>query len=84
MLFRSLLYYTQLMSFRCAIARAEIGFGDAPASIVLPMPPCNERDPHAIPSDARPYVNVPLNANTVSVRLTWADSGQTVVKRFSR
>lgn len=79
-----LLYYTQLMSFRCAIARAEIGFGDAPASIVLPMPPCNERAPHAIPSDARPYVNVPLNANTVSVRLTWADSGQTVVKRFSR
>ena len=72
------------MSFRCAIARAELGYGDAAPSVALAMPPCNERDPHAIPSDARPYVNVPPHVNRVSVRLIWADGGQSAIKAFSR
>ena len=77
-------YYTQLMSFRCAIAKAEIGYGDVPPTNVLPMPPCNERDPHSIPSDAKPYVSVPAALKMVSVRLTWADGSQSPVKVFSR
>jgi hypothetical protein len=72
------------MSFRCAIARAELGLGDAPPSTVLAMPPCNERNPNAIPSDARPYVTVPADVKSVTVRLWWADGGQSQVKTFSR
>ena len=79
-----LLFYTQIMSFRCAVARAELGNGDAAPSIVLPMPPCDERNPHAIPADARPYVTVAANVRSVSVRLFWADGGQSAVKVFSR
>ena len=80
----NLLYYTQLMSFRCAIAKAEIGFGETAPETLLPMPACNERDPHAIPADARPYVTVPANVKMVSVRLTWANGGQSPVKSFGR
>jgi hypothetical protein len=78
-----LLYYTQLMSFRCALAKVEIGVGDGALNAV-PMPPCNERDPNAIPADAKPYIGVPASAKRVSVRLTFADGGQSPVKIFTR
>jgi class 3 adenylate cyclase len=79
-----LLYYTQLMSYRCAIAKAEIGIGDAQPNVELAMPACNERDPNGIPSDAKPYVTVPTSVKSVKLRLTWRDGGQSEVKTFWR
>ena len=45
-----LVYYTQLMSFRCAIREARIGIDSAVPDKVLNMPPCDPRDPSAIPA----------------------------------
>ena len=49
-----LVYYTHLMSYRCAIREVRIGIDTAVPDKVLKMPACNSRDPSAIPSDAQP------------------------------
>jgi class 3 adenylate cyclase len=79
-----LLYFTHLVGNRCAIGRAEIGLDDGPLEYELPLPPCDEADPHAIPPDAKPYVSVPKATRSVSVQLTYADGTQSEVKTFRR
>ena len=44
-----LVYYTQLMSYRCAIREARVGIDTAVPDKVLKMPPCDPRDPSVIP-----------------------------------
>ena len=76
--------YRQLVSNRCAIARASIGFGDGPPRTPLPLPPCNETNPYAIPGETRAVLSVPDSAERVEVQLTYADGTQSAVKAFSR
>ncbi len=45
-----LVYYTHLMSYRCAIREARVGIDTAVPDKVLKMPPCDPRDPSAIPA----------------------------------
>jgi len=44
-----LVYYTPLMSYRCAIREVRVGIDSAVPDRVLKMPPCDLRDPRAIP-----------------------------------
>ena len=50
-----LVYYSQLMSYRCAIREARMGIDSAVPDKVLKMPPCDPKDPSAIPYQAQPY-----------------------------
>ena len=79
-----LLYYTQLMSFRCAIREVRIGVDSSVPDRVLPMPPCNLKDPNSIPENANPYVKMPSNVKSVSVELTYRDGTTSEVKTFRR
>lgn len=79
-----LLYYTHLVSYRCAIQKAEIGYnGDNPA-IPLPMPACDERNPHAIPAGALPYLRVTPDIESATMRLTYIGGEISEVKTFRR
>jgi hypothetical protein len=49
-----LVYYTQLRSYRCAICEVRVGIDTAVPDKVLKTPPCDPRDPSAIPHDAQP------------------------------
>ena len=79
-----LLYYTHLMSYRCAIRQFRIGIDSTIPDKVIAMPPCNERDPMAIPADAQPYLKVPPATALVSVELTFRDGSVSEVKTFRR
>lgn len=79
-----MVYYTHLMSYRCAIREARIGIDTAVPDRVLKMPPCNMRDPHAIPSEAQPYLRLPGAAKSVSVELTYRDGSVSEIKTFRR
>ena len=48
-----LVYYTHLMSYRCAIREVRIGIDTAVPDQVLTMPPCDMKDPSAIPYEAQ-------------------------------
>jgi uncharacterized caspase-like protein len=79
-----LVYYTQLMSFRCAIREARIGIDSAVPDKVLKMPSCDPRDPSAIPHDALPYLKLAPTTKSVSVELTYRDGSVSEIKTFRR
>jgi hypothetical protein len=79
-----LVYYTQLMSYRCAIREARFGIDTTVPDKVLKMPPCDLRDPSAIPHDAQPYVKLPPATKSVSVELTYRDGSVSEIKSFRR
>ena len=80
----ALLSVTQLVSNRCAISRALIGFGDNAPREPVPLPPCNEQNPYAIPANARSVLNIPPDTETVQVQLTYADGTESTVRTFRR
>ena len=79
-----LVYYTQLMSYRCAIREARVGIDTAVPDKVLKMPPCDPRDPSSIPGDAVPYLKLPAATKSVSVELTYRDGSVSEIKSFRR
>jgi hypothetical protein len=79
-----LVYYTQLMSYRCAIREARVGIDTAVPDRVLKMPPCDARDPSAIPHDGVPYLKLPPETKSVSVELTYRDGSVSEIKSFRR
>jgi uncharacterized caspase-like protein len=79
-----LVYYTHLMSYRCAIRQVRIGLNSTIPDHAIAMPPCNEKDPMAIPADAQPYMKVPPTTALVSVEITYRDGSVSEVKTFRR
>src|SRR6202795_2008804 len=79
-----LVYYTQLMSYRCAIREARFGVDTAVPDKVLKMPPCDIKDPSVIPSDAQPYLKLAPSTQSVSVELTYRDGSVSEIKSFRR
>jgi len=79
-----LVYYTHLMSYRCAIRQVRVGLNSTIPDRAIAMPPCNEKDPMAIPADAQPYLKVPPTTALVSVEITYRDGSVSEVKTFRR
>src|SRR5665213_620324 len=79
-----LVYYSHLMTYRCAIREARVGIDSAVPDKVLKMPPCDVRDPSAIPGDAVPYLKLPAATKSVSVELTYRDGSVSEIKSFRR
>jgi hypothetical protein len=77
-----LVYYTQLMSYRCAIREARIGIDTAVPDKVLKMPPCDLKEPNAIPASAQPYLKLAPTTQFVSVELTYRDGSVSEIKSF--
>ena len=79
-----LVYYTHLMSYRCAIREVRIGIDTAVPDRVLNMPPCDMKDPSSIPYDAKPYLKLSPANQFVSVELTYRDGSVSEIKSFRR
>jgi uncharacterized caspase-like protein len=79
-----LVYYTHLMSYRCAIREVRVGIDSTVPDKVLKMPPCNPRDPSVIPHEATPYLKLAPATRSVSVELTYRDGSVSEIKSFRR
>jgi hypothetical protein len=79
-----LVYYTHLMSYRCAIREVRVGIDSAVPDEVLKMPPCDPRDPSVIPHDSQPYLKLAPATKSVSVELTYRDGSVSEIKSFRR
>ncbi len=53
-----LVYFTQMLSYRCAIKEVRYGFNGGSLEKAIDMPACNEKDPYAIPDNYLPYFKV--------------------------
>ena len=81
---RDVLHFASLVSHRCAIERAVVGFDGGPLDTTLPLPPCDERNPQSLPPDAAISVEIPKPVRTVFVQLTYFDGTQSEVRTFRR
>jgi hypothetical protein len=79
-----LVYYTHLMSYRCAIREVRVGIDSTVPDKVLQMPACDLRDPSAIPHSATPYLKLAPNTKSVSVELVYRDGTVSEIKSFRR
>ncbi len=48
-----LVYFSHLMSYRCAIKSVRYGLDGAPPDTAYPLPPCDPDNPYALPADVR-------------------------------
>jgi class 3 adenylate cyclase len=79
-----LLYFTHLVSYRCAIEKVEIGFnGEAPKEVIA-LPPCDPANPYNVPGHARPYLNLRPDIESATLRLTFVGGEMSEVKTFPR
>jgi hypothetical protein len=79
-----LVYYTHLVSYRCAIRSVKIGIDTAVPDKAVALPNCDLKDPSAIPHNAAVHMKLPPNAKSVSVELTYRDGTTSEVKTFRR
>ena len=78
-----LLSFAGLVSNRCAIARALIGYGDDAPRDRIPLPACDATGPASMPSSTA-YVRLPDGTDSVQVQLTYADGTESQVRKFRR
>lgn len=79
-----LVYYTHLMSFRCAIREVKVGIDSSVPDQIIKMPPCDPLNPSSIPHEARPYMKLPPATKSVSVELTYRDGTTSEIKSFRK
>jgi hypothetical protein len=79
-----LVYYTHLMTYRCAIREMRIGIGSTVPNKVVPLGDCDPRHPYEIPAKAQPYLRLPPTTQMVSVELTYRDGSVSETKTFRR
>ena len=79
-----LVYFTQMLSYRCAIKEVRYGFNGGSLEKAIDMPACNEKDPYALPDNYLPYFKVGDDIASMSVQITYADGTQSPVREFKR
>jgi hypothetical protein len=77
-----LVYYTHLVSYRCAIREVRIGIDTAVPNQVLKMPPCDMRDPGVISAGMPLSMKLAPATQFVSVELTYRDGSVSEIKSF--
>lgn len=79
---QQLIYFTGMTSWRCGIAKAMYGFNGEGLDKELKFPPCDEKDPMAIPNDFMPYMESPPGLKTMQVQVTYKDGTQSAVREY--
>ena len=76
-------YFTHLVTYRCAIKEVRYGFGDGPVDKVFKLPPCDAADPHSVPDGATLYMQVPPETTSMQVQLTYIDGTISPARSFN-
>jgi len=78
-----LVYFTQLVTYRCAIKEVRYGLGDGPVDKVFKLPPCDPTDPNGTPENATLYMKVPPKTASMQVQLNYIDGTQSPTRSFN-
>ncbi|MGC1178088.1 MAG: hypothetical protein ACLQF1_12845 [Methyloceanibacter sp.] len=69
-------YFTQLVTYRCAISEVRYRLGDGPVDKLFKLPPCDAADPNGVPENATLYMKVPPKTTSMQVQLTYVEGTQ--------
>ena len=76
-------YFTHLVTYRCAVRKVRYGLGDGPVDRVFKLPPCDAADPNSVPENATLYMKVPPKTASMQVQLTYVDGSQSETRMFN-
>ena len=79
-----LVYFTTLMSYRCAITEVRYGLDGADPLRRFDLPACNPKDPYSIPENAQPDPQGAAATKSISLKITWRDGTQSDVNTIER
>ncbi len=79
-----LLYYTHLVSYRCAIKELRIGIDNPVPDKLIALPPCDLKNPNNIPNGAEVLLKVPVKTASASVQVVYADGSVSEVRQVRR
>jgi hypothetical protein len=78
-----LVYFSHLITYRCAIKEVRYGLNDSAPDKVFKLPPCDVLDPHSVPEDATVLIKVPPTTAGMNVQLTYVDGTKSPVRSFN-
>ncbi len=76
-----LVYFSHLMSYRCAIKSVRYGLDGAAPDTAYALPPCDPDNPYALPADVLPYEKLPKGTKTMGLVVEFFD-GEQVAKTY--
>jgi TolA-binding protein len=79
-----LVYFTQMLSYRCAIKEVHYSLNGAALDKSFEIPPCDKKDPYAIPYEAKGYIKVADSVTSMSVQVTYTDGTKSPVREYKR
>ena len=77
-----LLYFSHLVSYRCAIDKVDYGLNSEATPNSFALEPCNPRDP--LSTSGRVHIEIPASSRYASVRLTYKDGTRSETVRIDR
>ncbi len=80
----TLIYFTTLVTYRCAIAEVRYGLDDGKPLQRYDLPACNAKDPFSVPEKAQLYLKAPPKTKAISLQITWRDGTQSEVSTIER
>jgi hypothetical protein len=80
----TLIYFTTLVTYRCAIAELRYGLDDGQPLQRYDLPGCNSKDPFSVPENARLYLKAPARTKSVSLQIIWRDGTHSEISRIER
>jgi hypothetical protein len=78
-----LVYFTQLLTSRCALQKISYGINSQATPSAFPMPTCNPKDPYAV-GDGKIYIEAPGDSRFLTVQLTFKDGSKSEAIRIDR
>ena len=80
----TLIYFTTLVTYRCAIAEVRYGLDGGQPLELYDLPRCNASDPFSVPSDAKLFLKAPAKTKAIHLQITWRDGTQSDVETIER
>jgi hypothetical protein len=80
---KTLLYFTQLVSNRCAIDKVAYGINSDATPSDFALGPCNPKDPYNV-GDGLIYLEIPASSRYASVQLTYKDGTKSETVRIEK
>jgi hypothetical protein len=78
-----LVYFSHLITYRCAIKEVRYAYDGGPVDQVYKLPPCHVLDPNSVPEDAKIDMKIPPKTKSMQVQLTYVDGTQSPVRNFN-
>jgi hypothetical protein len=80
----TLIYFTTLVTYRCAIAELHYGLDDGKPLERYDLPKCNANDPFSVPENAKLYLKAPPKTRSINLQIIWRDGTQSDVSTIER